>query len=170
MTALLVPALLVCIGLWSLHQRTDLYAVMTKGAKKGLETVYSILPPLIVLLTAISMLRASGFLDLLAALCTPVMKLLGIPVETAPLMFLRPFSGSGALAVGSELMQQYGPDSSIGRTAAVMLGSTETTFYVVGVYFGALGIKKTRHAVPAALAADLVGFIAAAFTVRLFFA
>ena len=169
MTALIVPALLVCVGAWAVYKKVDLYSAMAQGAKNGLETVKTILPPLIVLLTAIAMLRASGFLDLLARFCGPAMKLLGIPPETAPLMFLRPFSGSGALAVGSELMQRYGPDSPIGRTAAVMLGSTETTFYVVGVYFGALGIKKTRHAVPAALAADLVGFIVAALTVRLFF-
>lgn len=169
MTALIVPALLVSVGAWAVYKKVDLYSAMAQGAKNGLKTVKTILPPLIVLLTAIAMLRASGFLDLLARFCGPAMKLLGIPPETAPLMFLRPFSGSGALAVGSELMQRYGPDSPIGRTAAVMLGSTETTFYVVGVYFGALGIKKTRHAVPAALAADLVGFIVAALTVRLFF-
>ena len=94
------------------------------------------------------------------------MRLLGIPPECAPLMFLRPFSGSGALAVGSELMEAFGPDSAVGRTAAVMLGSTETTFYVVGVYFGSAGIKRTRHAIPAALIADLVGFAAAAAAVR----
>ena len=169
MTALIVPALLVCVGAWAVYKKVDLYSAMTQGAKKGLLTVKTILPALIVLLTAIAMLRASGFLDLLARLFGPAMQRLGIPEETAPLLFLRPFSGSGALAIGSELMQQYGPDSFIGRTAAVMLGSTETTFYVVGVYFGALGIKKTRHAVPAALAADLVGFITAALTVRLFF-
>ena len=84
-------------------------------------------------------------------------------------MLLRPFSGSGALAVGSELMERFGPDSAVGRTAAVMLGSTETTFYVVGVYFGAAGIKRTRHAIPAAIVADLVGFVAAAAAVRWFF-
>ena len=142
---------------------------MSKCAAEGLNTVKRILPPLVVLLCAIAMLRASGALDWLSALCAPVLRLLGIPPETVPLMLLRPVSGSGALAVGSELMARFGPDSPLGRTAAVMLGSTETTFYVIGVYFGALGIKKTRHAVPAALAADLIGFVTAALTVRLFF-
>ena len=93
---------------------------------------------------------------------------LGIPSETGALMLLRPVSGSGALAVASELIAQYGADSLVGRTAAVMLGSTETTFYVIAVYFGAAGIRKTRYAVPAALYADLTGFVVSALTVKLF--
>ena len=113
------------------------------------------------------MLRASGALDALTRLLAPLFSLLGIPVETAPLMLLRPVSGSGALAVAGELIGEYGADSLIGRTAAVMLGSTETTFYVIAVYFGAVGIKKTRYAIPAALCADLTGFVASAFAVRL---
>lgn len=169
MTALIVPALLAVVGAWAVYKKVDLFSAMTGGARDGLQTVKAILPSLIVLLTAVTMLRASGALEALARLCAPLLSLLGIPPETAPLMFLRPVSGSGALAVGSELMTRYGPDSYLGRCAAVMLGSTETTFYVAAVYFGAAGIKKTRHAVPAALIADLVGFIMAALTVRLFF-
>ena len=167
MTALLVPALLGAAALYAALQGVDVYEALCAGAKNGLRLVKDILPPLVVLLTAIAMLRASGALDALAQLLSPALRLLGIPPECAPLMLLRPFSGSGALAVGSELMARYGPDSRIGRTAAVMLGSTETTFYVIGVYFGAAGIKKTRHAVCAALIADLVGFAAAAAAVRL---
>ncbi len=168
-TALLIPGLLVGVGLYAALRGVDVYAALCKGAKEGLQVVRDILPPLVVLLTAIAMLRASGLLDALAGLLSPVLRLLGIPAECAPLMLLRPFSGSGALAVGSELMERFGPDSAVGRTAAVMLGSTETTFYVVGVYFGAAGIKKTRHAIPAAIVADLVGFVAAAAAVRWFF-
>ena len=168
MTVLLIPALLGAVGLCAALRGVDVYAALCAGAKDGLKLVGDILPPLAVLLTAIAMLRASGALDALARLLAPALRALGIPPECAPLLFLRPFSGSGALAVGSELMAEYGPDSVIGRTAAVMLGSTETTFYVVGVYFGAAGIRKTRHAIPAALAADLVGFIAAAAAVRWF--
>ena len=108
-------------------------------------------------------------MEWLAALCAPLLNRLGIPPETVPLMLVRPVSGSGALAVGSELMSTYGPDSYIGRVAAVMLGSTETTFYTVAVYFGAAGIHKSRHTIPAALTADLTGFIASALAVRLFF-
>ena len=169
MSALIVPLLLLLVSAWSAYKGVDLFSAMAKGAADGLKTVGRILPSLVVLLTAIYMLRASGALDVLAALCAPLLSLLGIPSETAPLLFLRPFSGSGALAVGSELMQRFGPDSTLGRTAAVMLGSTETTFYVIAVYFGAAGIKKTRHAVPSALVADLVGFIVAALSVRLLF-
>ena len=168
MTALLIPALLGGAALYAALRGVDVYAALCAGAKDGLRLVKEIMPPLVVLLTAVAMLRASGALDALARLLSPALRFLGIPPECAPLLFLRPFSGSGALAVGSELMRRYGPDSTIGRTAAVMLGSTETTFYVVGVYFGAAGIKKTRHAIPAALIADLVGFAAAAAAVRLF--
>ena len=169
MTALLVPALLAAAALWAALRGVDVYAAMCDGARDGLRVVKEILPPLVVLLTAVTMLRASGALDALAAWLSPALRALGIPPECAPLLFLRPFSGSGALAVGSELMERFGPDSAVGRTAAVMLGSTETTFYVVGVYFGAAGIKKTRHAIPAAIAADLVGFVTAAAAVRWFF-
>ena len=114
------------------------------------------------------MLRASGAVDALTSLVSPLLELLGIPPETSVLMLLRPISGSGALAAASELMGEYGPDSLIGRTAAIMLGSTETTFYVIAVYFGAVGVKNTRWAVPAALCADLAGFAAAAFTAKFF--
>ena len=115
------------------------------------------------------MLRASGAMELLAGLLTPILTRVGIPPETVGLLLIRPVSGSGALAVGSEIMQTYGPDSAIGRTAAVMLGSTETTFYTVAVYYGAAGIRRTRHTIPAALAADITGFLAAAWTVRWIF-
>ena len=121
------------------------------------------------LLTAVAMFRASGALEWLTGLCAPALEFLGIPPETTPLMLVRPVSGSGALAVGSDLIATYGPDSYIGRVAAVMLGSTETTFYTIAVYFGSAGIIRTRHTVPAALAADLTGFLASAFAVRLFF-
>ena len=105
----------------------------------------------------------------LAAALGPVLGRLGIPAETLPLMLVRPFSGSAALGVGAELIQNYGPDSPVGRTAAVMLGGTETTFYTVAVYFGAAGVRRSRYALPAALTADFVGFLAAALAVRLFF-
>ena len=111
----------------------------------------------------------SGAIDIISQFLAPLFRLVGIPPETAVLVLIRPISGSAALAVGSELMARYGVDSQIGRTAAVMLGSTETTFYAISVYFGAAGIRKTRYAVPAALIADFVGFFTAALTVRLFF-
>ena len=112
------------------------------------------------------MLRASGAAELLIRLLAPVFSFVGIPPETALLVLIRPISGSAALAVGTQLMTEYGVDSLIGRTAAVMLGSTETTFYTISVYFGAAGIKKTRYTIPAALFADFVGFFMASLTVR----
>ena len=117
----------------------------------------------------VTMLRESGFFELLSAWLRPLFTRLGIPPELAPLMLIRPISGSAALAVGADLMWEHGVDSLIGRTAAVMLGSSETTFYTISVYFGAAGIKRTRYAIPAALCADVVGFFCAALFTRLFF-
>lgn len=165
----LVPLLMVVIACAGLARKQDVYSLMTDGAAQGLRLLIHITPSLIVLLSGIHMLRASGAMDTLTAFLAPVFRLLGIPPETAPLVLIRPFSGSAALAVGTDLMAAYGPDSLIGRTAAVMLGSSETTFYTIAVYFGAAGIQKTRYAIPAALIADLVGFCAAALAVRIFF-
>ncbi len=165
----LIPVLLAGAALYALCRRVDVFSALTTGAGEGLSVVLRILPPLVALLTAVYMLRASGALELLTELLTPVLTFLGIPPETVGLLLIRPVSGSGALAVGSDIMQTYGPDSTIGRTAAVMLGSTETTFYTVAVYYGAAGIRRTRHTIPAALAADITGFLAAAWTVQWMF-
>lgn len=163
-----IPLIIAFVMFYALIHGTDIFSSMIVGAKDGLKTVFGIIPALITLLPCIYMLRASGALDALCALLHPVLALLGIPAETVPLMLIRPLSGSGALAVGSDIIRNSGADSYVGRCAAVMLGSTETTFYVIAVYFGAAGIKKSRHAIPAALIADLTGFFAAAFFVRLF--
>lgn len=163
-----VPVLLLLAAVLALHKRENAYDLMLQGAGEGLRILASLVPALILLLTAVSMLRASGAVELLSGLLAPVFSFFGIPPETALLVLIRPLSGSAALAVGAELMAEYGPDSLIGRTAAVMLGSTETTFYTISVYFGAAGIKKTRYTIPAALIADFVGFFVASLTVRLF--
>ena len=167
LSAYIVPLLLLACAVHALRRKVDVYSALTAGAKNGLEVVLRILPSMTALLCAVYMLRASGAPELLARLLSPVTDRLGLPGETAALMLIRPFSGSGALAVGSELMRQYGPDSYIGRVSAVMLGSTETTFYTIAVYFGAAGIRKTRYTIPAALTADLAGFVFAAMSVRL---
>lgn len=166
-SAYIVPLLLLLCAIYGLRRKVDVYGALTAGAEAGLGVVVRIFPPLVALLCAVYMLRASGALDALAALLSPVLQLLGLPEEATALMLIRPMSGSGALAVGSELMARYGPDSYIGRVAAVMLGSTETTFYTIAVYFGAAGIRRTRYTVPAALCADLAGFVFAALSVRL---
>ncbi len=167
--AMLVPGLMVGVAVYGAVRGVDVYAALVKGAGGGLETLARIVPALVALMTAVSMLRASGALELLAGGLAPVLEKVGLPPELLPLMLVRPVSGSAALGVGAELISAYGPDSRLGRMAAVMLGSTETTFYTVSVYFGAAGISRTRYAIPAALCADLTGFLAAAWAVRLFF-
>ena len=166
MTDYVVPGLLAVCSLIVLHRRENAYDLLLEGGREGLRTAASILPALVILLTAVQMLKASGAVELLSGFLSPVFSFVGIPPETAVLVLIRPISGSAALAVGADLMAQYGPDSLIGRTAAVMLGSTETTFYTISVYFGASGIKKTRYAIPAALIADLTGFVMASWTTR----
>ena len=168
-SACLVPLLLAFTALFGLWKRVNVYDALSLGAKEGLDTLLGIFPNLVGLMTAVYMLRASGLMDVLGGLLAPFLVKLGIPPETAALLFIRPVSGSGALAIGSEIMASCGPDSYVGRVAAVMLGSTETTFYTIAVYFGSAGIRKTRYAIPAALLADLAGFMAAALAVRLLF-
>lgn len=169
MTDYLVPVLLFLTSAVALGKRENAYDRMLAGAADGLKLMLSLVPALILLLTAVHMLRASGAVELLSGILSPFFSFFGIPPETAMLVLIRPISGSAALAVGTEMMQQYGVDSLIGRTAAVMLGSTETTFYTISVYFGAAGISKTRYCIPAALFADFVGFFMASLTVRLLF-
>lgn len=164
---LIVPLIFAFISLYATMKKVDLYSAFIQGAGDGLLVVWRMLPPLIGLLTGISMVRASGMLDLLAQI--EIFEKIGLSSELLPLMLIRPLSGAGALSVGAELMETYGPDSTLGRTASVMLGSTETTFYTITVYFGACGITKTRYAIPAALCADLMGFIMAILTVSWFF-
>ena len=169
LSGLLPVFLMGAAALAGLLRGTDVYGALTDGAREGLGVLGRILPALVCLLPAVAMLRASGAAEAFSSLLAPLLSRLGIPEDTVLLMLLRPVSGSAALAAGKDLISRFGPDSPVGRTAAVMLGSTETTFYVLSVYFGAAGVKKSRHAVPAALCADLAGFLAAAWTVRLFF-
>lgn len=165
----IVPLLLLIPSLIALRRKENAYDILLSGAADGLKLLRSIVPVLILLLTAVSMLRASGAVDAISRILAPVFHFFGIPPETALLVLIRPLSGSAALAIGADLMRQYGVDSQIGRTVAVMLGSTETTFYTISVYFGATGIHKTRYTIPAALAADFTGFFMASLCVKLFF-
>lgn len=166
MTDYIVPLLLLVASLLVLRKKENAYDILLDGAAEGLKLLATLIPALIALLTAVTMLRSSGAVELISRFLSPVFGFFGIPPETAILVLIRPISGSAALAVGADLMAQYGVDSLIGRTAAVMLGSTETTFYTVSVYFGAAGIKKTRYTIPAALIADLTGFLVASLTAR----
>ena len=165
----IVPLMLFGCCAIALRKRENAYDLMLQGAGDGLKLLLSIVPTLVLLLTAVTMLRASGAMELLTRFFGPVFRFVGIPPETAMLVLIRPISGSAAMAVAADLMVSYGVDSQIGRTAAVMLGSTETTFYTISVYFGAAGIRRTRYTVPAALIADFTGFFVAALTTRLFY-
>jgi spore maturation protein B len=169
MSDYVVPAILLATSLLALYRKENSYDILLNGAAEGMRLLVSIVPALILLLTAVTMLKASGAMEVISNVIAPAFQFFGIPPETALLVLVRPISGSAALAVGADLMAQYGVDSQIGRTAAVMLGSTETTFYTISVYFGAAGIQKTRYTVPAALLADFTGFFMASLTVRLFY-
>ena len=167
MSNLLIPLLCAAVGLCALGKGVNLSEAFARGATNGFETLLRIFPALLFLLPMISILRASGLLDALTSFFAPALHLFSIPGETAPILFLRPFSGSAALAAATDILKTYGVDSQIGRTAAVMLGSTETTFYTISVYFGAAGIRKSRYTIPAALIADFTGFFMASLCVRL---
>ena len=159
MTDLLLPSLLLTVSVYALRKKQDVYAALLHGGREGLRLLFTIAPALVVLLTAVHMLRGSGALEMICRWLRPFANTVGVPAEILPLVLLRPFSGSAALAIGADIMAVYGVDSLVGRTAAIVLGSTETTFYTISVYFGAVNIKKTRYAVPAALIADLTGFL-----------
>lgn len=165
----IVPAILLLAAVLALRRKENSYQILLDGAADGLRLIKSIVPALVLLLTAVTMLKASGAMQIISTTLAPLFRFFGIPPETALLVLVRPISGSAALAVGADLMAEYGVDSTIGRTVAVMLGSTETTFYTISVYFGAAGIEKTRYTLPAALIADFTGFFMASLTVRLFF-
>lgn len=158
------------IPLYAACKKINVFDVFIDGAKQGFETSIRIIPYLIAMMVAIGMLRASGFFQLVNEVCSPFLSALGMPPELLPLALIRPFSGSASTGMMAQLIDTYGGNSFIGKTAATMMGSTETTFYVVAVYFGAVGVKRTRHAIPAGLLADLAGVIAAVIVCRYLFA
>lgn len=165
----IVPVILAGISFFAYRQGADVFQTFLTGAKKGAQTALAIAPTLIGMLTAVSMLRASGVIDGLGELMRPVLAVLGIPPDCAALVLLKPISGSGGLALGTEVMRRVGVDSYAGRVAAVMLGASETSVYTISLYAGSLGLRDTRYAVPAALIGDLTAFVLSAFFVRLFF-
>ena len=166
---LMVPLTMVLIVGYGLWKGVPVFDVFLDGAKEGLAVGARILPALVALVTAVGMFKASGGLDLVSWALEPLGNLLGLPREVLPLALMRPISGSGAMVLFQDLLQSHGPDSLVGRIASVMQGSTETTFYVIALYYGAAGIKDTRHTAPAALTSDVTGFFLSALTVKLFF-
>lgn len=162
-------AFVVGIPLYGVVKKINVFDAFIEGAKQGFDTSVSLIPYLIAIMVAVGMLRASGFFELLQQWISPALSALGMPSELLPLALIRPFSGSAATGMMAELIHEHGGDSFISKTAATMMGSTETTFYVIAVYFGAVNIRRTRHAIPAGLLADLAGIIAAVCICRYLF-
>ena len=164
-----IPFVLLLFLGWGVAKRVKVYEVFIEGAKEGFPVALKIIPYLVAMLVAIGIFRASGAMDLLSFLLAPLTNFIGMPSEVLPMAFLRPLSGSGSLGLMTELMKTNGPDSLIGIMASTMYGSSETTFYVLAVYFGSVNITNTRHAVPAGLIADAAGMLTAVWIVNLLF-
>ncbi|NDC89846.1 MAG: spore maturation protein [Bacteroidetes bacterium] len=164
-----IPAIVVGFPLYGLYKKVPVYEVFVEGAKEGFSTAVRIMPYLVAILFSIGMFRASGALDFMIEGLRPLLTLIGIPPEVLPMMMIRPLTGSGSVAVVLDMINQFGEDSILVKMAATMFGSTETTFYVIAVYFGAVNVRKTRHALPAGLIADVVAMFLAVYIVRLLF-
>ena len=168
-TALVIPLLILFIISHGLYKKIPVYEEFVEGAKEGFSTAVRIIPYLVAILFAIAMFRASGAMESLITFTAPIFNILGIPVETLPMAIIRPMTGSGSVAILADLIQTHGEDSIIVKISATMFGSTETTFYVLAVYFGAIGVRKTGHALQAGLIADATGFIAAVIVCHWYF-
>jgi spore maturation protein B len=164
-----IPLMFLLFLGWGIIKKVKVYEVFVEGAKDGFNVAIRIIPYLVAMLAAIGIFRASGAMELLTTVLAPATGLIGMPPETLPMALMRPLSGSGSLGIMTELMKVHGPDSLIGILASTMYGSSETTFYVLAVYFGAVGIKNTRHAVPVGIIADVAGMLAAVWIVTLLF-
>lgn len=167
MSDYVIPFFIALIMIIGLIKKVDVFGEFTDGAKESFKAALDVLPALIALMTAIGMFKASGALEVISAAISPLTSLLGFPEECIPLAIIRPVSGSGALAVFESILSDVSPDSFAGRVASVIIGSTETTFYTIAVYYGITKVKKTRHAAVSSLAADFTGFVLSALTVRL---
>ena len=168
-SVLAIPSLVLFIVLYGAIKKVKVYELFVDGAKEGFNVGVRIIPYLVAMLVAIGVFRSSGAMDFLATLLSPLTKLIGMPAEALPVAIMRPLSGSGTLGLISEIMKTHGPDSLIGRMVSVIMGSGETTFYVLAVYFGSVSISKTRHAVPAGIVADIVGILMSVLLVNWMF-
>jgi spore maturation protein B len=169
MGAWAIPLIILAIVATGYFRKVKVYETFVEGAKEGFNVGVRIIPFLVAILVAIGMLRASGAIDMFVSLLAPALSVVGFPPEAVPMALIRPLSGSGALGVLSELLTTHGPESFIGRLASVMMGSTETTFYVLAVYLGSIGVRRSRHTLAACLTADAAGIIAAFVVVSLVF-
>jgi spore maturation protein B len=165
-----IPFFLLSVPLYGAWKKVKVYECFVEGAKEGFQVGIRIIPYLVAILVAVGMLRGAGAIDVLARWLDPVLRWVGLPAEILPLAIMRPLSGSGSMGIVTELVKTHGPDSFLARLAATAYGSTETTFYVLAVYFGAVGIKKARYAVITGLLADIVSLFAAVFICSMVFA
>jgi Uncharacterized membrane protein len=164
-----VPVVIFSILLCGIVRKQNVFDLFLSGAKEGVSIALNVLPALVGLMMAIEMFKASGAFDLIVSAFAPLGRALHFPSEIVPLALMRPISGSGSLSVFEGILKQYGADSAVGRIASVLQGSTETTFYTVAVYYGSVGVSKTRHTLPAALSADFIGFVMSILSVKLIF-
>lgn len=155
-----IPVIIVFLPLYAAYRKVPVYESFVDGAKDGFDTAVRIIPHLVGMMVAISVFRASGAMDLFIGWIKPICEAIGLPTEVVPLAFLRPITGAGSLAFTTDLISQFGPDSLVGRIASTIQGSTDTTLYVITVYFGAIGIRKAGYALKVGLISDAVGFIA----------
>ncbi|MBS3900399.1 MAG: spore maturation protein [Dethiobacter sp.] len=167
--AWIIPSFIFVILVYAMLKRVDVFDAFVEGAEEGFSTSVKLIPFLVAMLVAIGLLRSSGALDLFIGLLTPFLVSFNIPDEVVPLAIMRPLSGSGALAITTEILTNSGPDSFVGRVASTMQGSTDTTLFILTLYFGSVGIRRTRHVLPVGLLADLVGFVAAITVCRIVF-
>lgn len=168
-TDFVIPVVFSIILAAGLFKKVDVFDAFTSGAAEGIRTSFGVLPSLICLMTCISMLRASGAIEMFCAAIGPFTEKLGLPADILPLALIRPLSGSGSLSVCQQILEQYGPDSMMGRIASVLQGSSETTFYTISLYYGSIKVSRTRYAVTASLVGDLTCFLVSCWAVRLLF-
>ncbi|WP_350344751.1 spore maturation protein [Proteinivorax tanatarense] len=163
-----VPMMVLFVVSYSYYKKVDVFDTFVEGAKEGFETAVKLIPFLVAMLVAIGVFKESGAFEIIIGILEPVLSLAGIPGEILPLAFMRPISGSGALAMTTETLQTYGPDSMLGYMASTIQGSTDTTFYILTVYFGSVGIRRVRYSMSVGLIADIAGFLAAVFICSIF--
>lgn len=168
MTNIIIPLLFAIVVIYGVYKKINVFDIFIEGAKDGLSTSVRIIPALVALMTCVGMFKASGGIDIIISLIEPITSFFNIPREIIPLALLRPISGSGALVIYEDILKNYGADSFLARTASVLMGSTETTFYTIAVYYGATNIKNARHTALCALTADITGFLLSGFLVALF--
>ena len=169
LSVMAIPTLIFLFLLWGIIKKVKVYEVFVEGAKEGFNVAIRIIPYLVAMLIGIGIFRASGAMEFLILALNPITSFIGLPAEALPMALMRPLSGSGSLGMMTEIMKVYGPDSFIGVLVSTIYGSTETTFYVLAVYFGSVNIKKVRHALAAGLLADVAGILGALIVCRLLF-